>query len=120
METVISSVVLSEIRQKVTQLYNAIVESNLLKKEMLSLSEAMLYLNISESYLYKLTAARIIPHYKPGGKLLYFRRTDLDAWMQSSYRPSEEMLKAKAASLAEKKSRNRTNIANTYDDGKQE
>lgn len=120
MEPVIPSAVLYEIRQKVAQLYNAIAESNLLKKETLSLSEAMQYLNISESYLYKLTAARIIPHFKPGGKLLYFRRADLDAWMQSSYRPSEETLKAKAASLVEKKNRKSQNNANTNDDGQQE
>jgi excisionase family DNA binding protein len=36
------------------------------------------YLNISRSHLYKLTSASLIPHYKPGGKMLYFKKSELN------------------------------------------
>lgn len=51
------------------------------QKEYLSLKEACRYMNVSESMLYKLTAGAQIPYFKPNGKLLYFRRDDLNAWM---------------------------------------
>ncbi len=51
-------------------------------KEMLTLKEACVYLNMSESLIYKLTADRKIPHFKPRGKLNYFLKSDLDQWMR--------------------------------------
>jgi excisionase family DNA binding protein len=36
------------------------------------------YLNISRSHLYKLTSASLIPHYKPSGKMLYFKKSELN------------------------------------------
>jgi excisionase family DNA binding protein len=47
----------------------------------LSLSEAATYLNISKSHLYKMTAESRIPHYKPNGKVIYFKKQDLDDWI---------------------------------------
>ncbi|MCX6160116.1 MAG: helix-turn-helix domain-containing protein [Ignavibacteriae bacterium] len=38
------------------------------------------YLNISRSHLYKLTSASLIPHYKPSGKMLYFKKSEIDDW----------------------------------------
>lgn len=43
--------------------------------------QAAAYLDVSTSYLYKLTSQQLIPHYKPTGKRLYFRRSDLDAFL---------------------------------------
>ena len=40
-----------------------------LTKNVLSFST---FLNLSKSYLYKLTSGNLIPHYKPQGKMLYF------------------------------------------------
>lgn len=37
-------------------------------KNVLSFDEASKYLNLSKSYLYKLTSAQQIPHYKPQGE----------------------------------------------------
>ena len=44
-------------------------------KEVLTTAEASAYLGISESYIYKLTSLKQIPHYKPNGKLVYFNPT---------------------------------------------
>jgi len=53
-------------------------------KQILTASEACKYMGLSNSQLYKLTSASKIPHFKPNGKLMYFFRADLDAWMSSS------------------------------------
>ena len=55
----------------------------LANRRVLSFAQAVEYTGISASYLYKLTSARIIRHFKPLGKLIYFAREDLDAWMLS-------------------------------------
>lgn len=50
-------------------------------KEVLTLDEAARYTGMKKSYLYKLTASRTIPHYKPNGKNCFFRRTELEDWL---------------------------------------
>ncbi|MCU0432508.1 MAG: helix-turn-helix domain-containing protein [Bacteroidia bacterium] len=60
-------------------------------KNILSFAEAVLYLDMSESHIYKLTAKRKIPHYKQG-KLIYFLREDLEAWLTANrVRTSDEL-----------------------------
>jgi len=51
-------------------------------KEILSLNEASDFLNASKSQLYKLTRTLAIPHYKPGGKAIYFYRSELLEWVK--------------------------------------
>ena len=51
------------------------------QKEVLSFEEARIYMGVSHSYLYKLTASGDIPHSKPKGKLIYFERTKLNVWL---------------------------------------
>lgn len=53
-------------------------------KEVLTSDEAARYMGISKSYLYKLTMRGEIPHYKPMGKMCYFNRTELEAWLQQN------------------------------------
>ena len=53
-------------------------------KNVLSFDEASKYLNLSKSYLYKLTSAQQIPHYKPQGKRIYFEKDALDAWLRQN------------------------------------
>lgn len=60
----------SEWKQKIIPLH---------EKTVFSLDEAAIYLTISKSTLYKLTSRKEIAHYRTG-KLIYFRREDLDAW----------------------------------------
>ena len=50
-------------------------------KEILSFREALLYLDISESSLYKMVSESKINHFKPNGGKLYFRKSDLNNWM---------------------------------------
>ena len=50
----------------------------------LSFEEASKFLNLSKSYLYKLTSGNLIPHYKPQGKMLYFEKAELEAWLRQN------------------------------------
>ena len=47
----------------------------------LTFKDACKYLQCSTSYLYKLTHKRLIPAYKPCGKKLYFKITELNKWL---------------------------------------
>ncbi|MBX3008036.1 MAG: helix-turn-helix domain-containing protein [Melioribacteraceae bacterium] len=47
----------------------------------LNFKEACAYLGYAPSYLYKLTYQKIIPHYKPTGKIIFFSKNELDEWI---------------------------------------
>jgi len=55
-----------------------------MNKNVLSFEEASTFLNLSKSYLYKLTSGGLIPHYKPQGKMLYFEREQLENWLRQN------------------------------------
>jgi len=73
-----------------------LIEQNLLKKEVLNLIEAALYLDVSNSHLYKLTSTGAIPCYKPNGKKVYFNRLELDKWLQTNRHASSDEIESKA------------------------
>ncbi len=50
----------------------------------INFDEACIYLNVSKSFLYKLTHKRLIRFSKPNGKKIYFLKSDLFKWMQSN------------------------------------
>ena len=56
----------TSIEKRVAELENLVF----LSKNVLSFDEASKFLNLSKSYLYKLTSGNLIPHYKPQGKML--------------------------------------------------
>ena len=62
----------------------------LLQKEILTFEEACIYLGRSASFMYKLTSGRLIPYYVPNGKLIYFKKTELDEWVLHNKRCSIE------------------------------
>ena len=47
----------------------------------LSLPEAAAYLSISKSRMYAYTSKSLIPHFKPNGKKIVFKKADLDAFL---------------------------------------
>lgn len=54
------------------------------QKEVLTLEEVAQYTGLKKSYLYKLTASKSIPHYKPNGKNCFFKRTELEDWLTTN------------------------------------
>ena len=55
----------------------------MLTKKVLTFEEAANYMGISKSCLYKMTMKRTIPHYKPNGKMIYFEREEVEAYLLS-------------------------------------
>lgn len=74
---------LENLENLITKLLNSRKEFPPLK-EILPLKEACLYLGISKSQLYSITSKNLISFFKPGGKLIYFKKADLDAWALSN------------------------------------
>ena len=51
------------------------------QKKVLNFDEVAAYTGLSKSYLYKLSSTGGIPCYKPQGKLIYFDKQEIDAWL---------------------------------------
>lgn len=47
------------------------------------MNEAAEYLAVTKGFLYKLTSAHRVPYYKPCGKKVFFRKGDLDEWLEA-------------------------------------
>ncbi len=72
-------------------------------KEVLTSDEAARYLGVSKSCLYKWTITRQIPHDKsPTGKLCFFNRAEVEAWMQTTRVATDDELEQKAQKLSKK------------------
>ncbi len=78
------------ILDKLTEIANKLDEQNLLQKTTLNFNEACKYLDVSPSHLYKLTSTKQIPHFCPQGKKLYFKREELDAWLQRNRQSADD------------------------------
>lgn len=62
-----------------------LIENRLLsQKAVLTFDEAAVYTGLSKSFLYKLTSASRIPHFKPSGKNIFFDRLELENWLKSN------------------------------------
>jgi excisionase family DNA binding protein len=55
---------------------------NIKEKEFLNFKEIIELLGVSRSTLYKLSASGKIPHYKPTGGKLFFKRTEVLDWVK--------------------------------------
>ncbi len=74
-------------------------------QKLLSFKQAVEYLGVSESYLYKLTHLKKIIHYKPGGKLIFFLIKDLEKWALSNRIMTEMEMEDRASSYTLKNSK---------------
>jgi len=72
-------------------------------RQPLTFGEAVLYLHISKSYLYKLTSTGEIAHFKPNGKLIYFLKSELDDWITRNRIASKTELEAVAIEQIQKR-----------------
>lgn len=84
------------ILDKLTEIANKLDEQNLLQKTVLNFNEACIFLDVSPSHLYKLTSTKSIPHFCPQGKKLYFKRSELDDWLQRNRQSSTDEIDAMA------------------------
>ena len=54
-------------------------------KEVLTVEEASRFMDIARSSLYKMTSDRSIPFYRPNGKMIYFEKVDILAWIRQNH-----------------------------------
>ena len=84
--------------RKIEEQLNKIENYTLLAaKNVLNFEDVALLTGLSKSYLYKLTCSHQIPHYKPNGKLMYFDRGEIEAWMKQNRVATDQEIELKAA-----------------------
>jgi excisionase family DNA binding protein len=72
-------------------------------KTVFSMDDAAVYMGISKSYLYRLVSYRKVPFYKSvGGKMTFFKKSDLDDWVLHKRFATTEELEIAAATLSKK------------------
>lgn len=96
---------IEDVYQKLETIEKILIEQNLLKKDVLNLIEAALYLDISHSHLYKLTSTGAIPCYKPNGKKVYFNRPELDKWLLTNRQITQSDIEKQADEFLLRKGR---------------
>ena len=76
-----NSKTLTDVLADITHRLDVLTAAVLSAKPVLSIEEAAAFTGMSKSYLYKLTSTQKIPHYKPRGKMVYFDRVELEAYL---------------------------------------
>ncbi len=79
------------------RLSNEVTDKTLFcSKEVLTAQEVARYMGVSMSQLYKLTMKNEIPHFKPTGKICYFNRKEVEAWLQTNRVSTKSEIRGKA------------------------
>ena len=82
----------NSIERRIEKLENLMYAS----KNILSFEEGCMFTNLSRSYMYKLTSAGLIPHYKPQGKMIYFEKEALEEWLRQNPVKTQEQIAQEA------------------------
>ena len=85
-----------EVLRRLEQVELLLRKQTLLQKTIYIIEEAAEYLTISTSHLYKLTAGKLIEHFKQGKKV-YFRRESLDKWMLANRVKTKQEVRSEVA-----------------------
>jgi len=88
---------MDEVLKRLETLEKLIVSQSVNSKEVFNLQETCQFLELSPSHLYKLTSTSAIPYYKPNGKKLYFKRTELESWLLRNRSCSNDEIEKQAA-----------------------
>lgn len=91
-------------KEEINELAREVIKGTIYcTKKLLTTDEAAAYMGISKSYLHKLTMKREIPFYKPMGKMCYFDRNELEAWLTGNRASTNEELDQRAQRYCIKK-----------------
>lgn len=69
-------------------------------KDFLNIDEVAAYLQVSKSFVYKLTSSRELTVYKPSGKNIFILRDDLNEWIRRYPLFSNEEIEKRANLIA--------------------
>lgn len=62
-----------------------LLRQQLNNREWLNSKEAAMYMGVSLNTIYQLTSQGKLSHSKPSGKLIFFKKSDLEAFLQQNY-----------------------------------
>jgi|SRR5690606_9135245 len=93
---------LEALHSEISELKNLIQNLGGLQSEYLNVEQASAYLGISKSTLYKLTSSNSLTFYKPNGKVLLFKREDLNHFIEKGRVDSREDYLSVANKMIEK------------------
>lgn len=96
---------MDDIVKRLDKIERLLESQNLVRKSILNFNETCQYLELSQSHLYKLTSTGAVPHYKPNGKKIYFKREELDDWLLRNRSTTQEEVETQAATFIIKKGR---------------
>jgi len=71
-------------------------------KKALNLNDLYLLTGISKSTLYKMVSAKTLPYYKHNGKLLYFDKDEINAYLLQNRIKTNEEVEQEAATYCTK------------------
>lgn len=90
---------MDELIMRLNKIEKLLAAQALVLKDVFNFDEGCEYLDLSASHMYKMTSTGAIPHYKPNGKKIYFKRIELDQWLLRNRATTTEEIEAKAASF---------------------
>lgn len=73
------------------------------EKDFISVREVSKILDISVSHIYFLTHSKQIPFYKPNGKRLYFKKSEIENWLNANKRLSSKEINEQASNYISNK-----------------
>lgn len=84
-----------EISERLRRIEELLTNSGM--KEVLTVDECRQYTGFSKSQLYKLTSSNAIPFYKPTGGAVFFKRSEIDAFLLKNRHSTGEEVSRRAA-----------------------
>lgn len=93
---------MDQLNQILERIESLLSNHNYEGKDYIDVKEAASYLNISKSAIYKMTSNRQLPFYNPGGKKIYFKKSELNNWIESAKQCSIEDYALEVDSYLEK------------------
>lgn len=85
-----------EINAKLKNIEHLITVQLFMNKPIFNIDEVSTYTGLSKLYLYKLTSKNGIPHYKPNGKNVFFKKEEIDNWLLRNRQSTNEEIEAEA------------------------
>jgi excisionase family DNA binding protein len=89
----------SKIQEKLDEIINLLKDQ---EDKPMSVREVCKYLNLTSSYVYKLSSLGILLHYKPNGKRIFFKKSEIDKWLFQNRIGTKEEIKKKLAKFERK------------------
>lgn len=94
---------MEDINVKILEKLERIEQLTLLgAKDVFNMDDLVAYTGLTKGYLYRLVSERAIPYYKGNGKMNYFRRDDINAWLLRNRIMTQEEFDAAAAAYVVK------------------